>query len=70
MVLQKGEEIMTCELAEAFELWKRNSCIEFKMCPPKPDIEVIINTDPLVFAILKFEEEVNQYYWARIRIGF
>ena len=54
----------------ALELWEQNSKIEFDMRPPKPDKEVIINTEPLVFAILKFDEQVYGYYFARIRIGF
>lgn len=55
-------------MIEALKLWKENSKIEFEMTPPKPDKEMVINTWPLVLAILKFDEQVSQYYWARIRI--
>lgn len=55
-------------MIEALKLWKENSKIELQMTPPKPDKEMVINTWPLVFAILKFDEQVSQYYWARIRI--
>lgn len=57
-------------LREAFELWEENQKMSFYMKGPKPDKEVMINSEIPVFAILKFDEQVFNYYFARIRIGF